>query len=380
MARVQLTDQLVAAHQYAGGTDYLWDAVRRGFGLRTYPSGRKSWVVQLAGGAKVVGDWPTFTLEEAWLAGRRKQQAEALAAFGLPQADPPLAPVGTQTLEDLAREHVGWMRAKRKASAAADVDRRYRLVILPELGGARPLASFTAGELELWHQRQPHRRVVANRAMETLRAGFGHAERWGWVPPLFNPLRHFGRWKFDERPRERVLSRAEAVLVRRRLEELAASPGPHQRPALGLLLILITGLRHQEAAKLELSALRLDAGALVLEDHKTSRKHGAKAVAVPDEGIALLRRAVELMGPGEQRLFRVGHFYRTWAKVRPANDVTPHDVRRTLATRLDEDGEALHRIARQLGQRDVRVTRDVYTHPSMQSLRAVANRGAGLMH
>ena len=370
MAKVHLTLDLIARHQYAGGTDYLWDAVRAGFGVRTYPSGRKAYVAQLVGGPRVLGDVDVLELEEAWLIGRRLQQAQALGSFGLPQA---VAPAATpHTLGKLAAEHGAWMRAHRKPGAAADVERRYAKAILPAFGAHRALSTLTAAELESWHREQSGRKVWANRAMQTLRAGWNHAERWGWVPPLCNPLAHFGLWKFAEQPRSRVLSHEEAIAAREALEALVAAEG--DRAARGLLLILYTGLRHQEAARLRWSEVHLDAGVLVLADHKSSRKSGPKVVPLPDAAVELLRAAPR----DADEVFGLRHFYRRWRQVAPA-DVTPHDVRRTLASRLDEAGEELHRIARQLGQKDVRVTRDVYTHPSTQALRAVANRGAALM-
>jgi integrase len=372
MARVHLSDDLIGRHSYAGGTDYLWDADRRGFGVRTYPSGRKVWVLKLGDSTRVLGDWPTFELEEAWLAARRLQQQEALGRFGLPQAPPPPATLPPHTLGDLAREHAAWMLAHRKAGAAADVARRWERAILPALGAGRALSTLTAAELESWHRQQQHRKVWANRAMQVLRAGWNHAERWGWVPPSTNPLRHFGLWRFEEKPRERVLTPDEAGAVRARLEELELGGDAAAR---GLLLILYTGMRHQEAARLLWSEVHLEAGVLVIADHKASRKRGAKVVPLPDEAVALLARAPR----DAERVFPLQHFYRRWRAVAPA-DATPHDVRRTLATRLDEAGVELHRIAQQLGQKDVRVTRDVYLHPSTQALRAVANRGAALMN
>lgn len=372
MAREHLTDSLIREHVYAGGTDYLWDAVRSGFGVRTYPSGRKAYVMRLPSGFRVVGDCDLLELEEAWLIGRRALQAETLSAFGLPQATAPAAATVPHTLGNLAQDHVAWMRAHRKPGAADDVERRYQRALLPAFGADRLLSTLTAAELESWHRQQPHRPVYANRAMQALRAGWNHAERWGWVPPSSNPLRHFGLWRFEEKPRSRVLSHEEAATVRERLEAWATEG---DRSARGLLLILWTGMRHQEAARLRWSEVHLEAGVLVLADHKSSRKSGPKVVPLPDEAVALLRDAPR----DADEVFGLKHFYRRWRQVAP-KDVTPHDVRRTLASRLDEAGEELHRIARQLGQRDVRVTRDVYCHPSTTALRAVANRGAALMN
>lgn len=387
MARVHLSDELIQSHAYGKGgrqADYLWDLVRVGFGVRTYPSGRKAFVVQLDAGPRIVCDWPTFTLEEAWLAARRLQQQELLGGVGLPQlvtGPAPAIAAGSHAVEDLAREHYAWMQAKRKPAAADDVWRRYRLAILPEWGG-RLLSTLAAAELERWHQAQEHRKVWANRALETLRAGWNHAERWGWVPPASNPLAHFGSWRWDERKRERVLSDDEAVALYAALDELEPLEA-HAASVACVRLILLTGLRHQEACQLHWGEVFVERGVLVIQEHKSSRKKGPKVVA-------LGARALELLGAvrrakGTARVFP-GHsnLYTTWRAVRERagvlGDVTIHDLRRTFATRLFEAGQTTDRIARMLGDTTVQMVATTYVHPdAAKAFRTAADLAGSLM-
>jgi integrase len=53
--------------------------------------------------------------------------------------------------------------------------------------------------------------------------------------------------------------------------------------------------------------------------------------------------------------------------------VTPHVLRHTVATWLDEDGIPMERISKMLGHRDRRTTEKMYAHPSTEVLRPAAD-------
>ena len=53
--------------------------------------------------------------------------------------------------------------------------------------------------------------------------------------------------------------------------------------------------------------------------------------------------------------------------------VTPHVLRHSVATWLDEDGIPIERISKLLGHRDPKTTRTIYSKPGVQVLRPAAD-------
>ena len=53
--------------------------------------------------------------------------------------------------------------------------------------------------------------------------------------------------------------------------------------------------------------------------------------------------------------------------------VTPHVLRHSVATWLDEDGIPIERISKLLGHRDTRTTQRIYAKPGVQVLRPAAD-------
>ena len=53
--------------------------------------------------------------------------------------------------------------------------------------------------------------------------------------------------------------------------------------------------------------------------------------------------------------------------------VTPHVLRHSVATWLDEDGIPMERISKMLGHRDRRTTERIYSKPGVETLRQAAD-------
>lgn len=53
--------------------------------------------------------------------------------------------------------------------------------------------------------------------------------------------------------------------------------------------------------------------------------------------------------------------------------VTPHVLRHSVATWLDEDGVPMERISKMLGHRDRRTTERIYSKPGVETLRQAAD-------
>lgn len=56
------------------------------------------------------------------------------------------------------------------------------------------------------------------------------------------------------------------------------------------------------------------------------------------------------------------------AKRSGVDDVTPHTLRHTVATWLEEDGIPIEQISRLIGHKDINTTRRIYQHPRPHTL------------
>ncbi|HAM56010.1 MAG TPA: hypothetical protein DCQ64_11610 [Candidatus Rokubacteria bacterium] len=390
MSVVNLTEQLVSEHVYRGSeTDYLWDQRRTGFGMRTFPpnlthpTGKKKWVLdlrKLGAGIRCIADWPALPIEGAWLLAQRLYQARLLGEVGLPQV------VGTgpdRTVQDLANRHLEWAAAHLKPKTLQSLRSLWRASILPLLG-CRRLLSLTPEDVEAWHQGLVRSPVAANRAAETLAAAWKMAERWAWVPPASNPLRHLREYRFREQGRTRVLSEHERHRFLRALAQLEAV---HPWQVALWRADYLTGARwRSELLPLRWSQVDLEARQLRLDDSKT----GAKVIhlsAAAVELLAGLRRGTDPQRA--ERVFptSVGTARRTWEQAcrlaglprgceDPKQNVRRHDLRRTLAQVLDDQGVEPTLIAAMLGNKSVSVVRSHYARPSEARLQALADQAA----
>lgn len=181
------------------------------------------------------------------------------------------------------------------------------------------------------------------------------------------------------RPRQRVLTRAEAV----RLVEAAAQGDHHVH--LFMLIAFATGARH--AAILDLTWDRVDFGSntLTFDDDlprdpmdKSWRKGRAtvpmnrtlrQALVLSERG----RQTGHVIEHGGARLKDIREGFRNAVKRAGLWDdkdrITPHVIRHTVATWLDEAAIERRRSAQMLGHRDERTTAQVYTHSGAEVLR-----------
>lgn len=170
------------------------------------------------------------------------------------------------------------------------------------------------------------------------------------------------------KPRQRVLTADEA----RRLIEAA----DYAHIKLFIILALTTGARHR--AILDLTWDRIDwiEGTIDYEDDieidpmsKSWRKGRAK---VPMNALsrAALERAYEarqtdhVIEYGGKRLTTVRDGFAAVARRAGLEDVTPHTIRHSVASWLEERGVELQRVARLLGHSDVRTTESIYAKPN----------------
>jgi integrase len=217
---------------------------------------------------------------------------------------------------------------------------------------------------------------AATRTLGMLGAMLEFAVARGMRPD--NPVKGVRRAPHKER--DRVLSEAETARLGEALAAAEADGEPWQ--AVGLVrLLLLTGLRRDEARGLRWEHVDLGGGRLLLPDTKTGRS--ARPLASP--AVALLAGLRERSGAGPWVFPAArgpGHFVglqKAWVRIRARAglaDVRLHDLRHNLASVAVASGESLYVTGKVLGHRKARST-ERYAHLADDPIRAAADRAAG---
>lgn len=272
----------------------------RGLYIRCYPSGRKSWLYRTRKGGswktRNLGEWPAVTLAEA------RTKAAALTNQELPDA---------ATFGALLDE---WFQ--RRIEPRYKVTKNIEVYVSrgkAELGNVQLSALTTKRMTDVLIKYAAAAPVAANRCLSNWKLALKYAVERGLIErsPLENTTSAVAGG--EEKSRDRVLTDKE-------IKALWADP--HEHGAL-LRFLLLTGLRISEAQ----SATRnnLDGNILHIPENKSGRPHW----------VYLPPLALELLGDHGGYLFELRSPTAVQARLkRKGTGWTPHDLRRTFATRL----------------------------------------------
>jgi integrase len=326
-----ITDQ--AAQRFTANTGRVdhFDSSYPGLALRVSDSGRKTWVYffRLKNGKvklhrMTLGLYPAMTVEqahEAWRKARDLVQAGRDPRAATESALPPKSFEGVFE-EWLKRDMAGKRSAGRvekrlrrytlpswRGRLITDIDRRAALAVIDDI--------HDSGKV-----------VLARRVFSHLHRMFVWCIGRGIID--VNPLRHAEK-PGSEKARERVLTDAELVKVWNAAEQLQ----PHYRDALRLLIL--TGARKQEISELRWDEIK--GGCIFLEGErtKTGRQH-IIPLSTPARDLVADRHVGDYVFGG------VSNWTRAKRKLDEVSGVTGwtiHDLRRTLATGLQQKGVPL---------------------------------------
>jgi integrase len=364
-----------------------------GFGLRVFPTGRKSFVLwyRTEGRRKrlvTVGNYGAMTLHQA-----RKAAANMLNDIrgGADPAQERQEARKAETVTELAEQFLERHSKPHKRSWRAD-ERRLRLYVVPALGH-RKLREVTRADVSRLHSAIGERTLAAkqknnakkkgrgarllgggrweaNRVLALLSVMFSKAMEWGFLPETaINPAKRVKR--YEEQERDRFVNAAEMPAL---LESIAQEPSPYAKAAIELYLLL--GLRRNELAALKWSMVDLDARLLTLPASGTKQKK-AHSVPLPPRAVEILSelpRALrnEYVFVGSRGVGRPLDVKKVWYRVRDRAglaDVRLHDVRRTCGSWMAMSGSGLSVIGKALGHASVQTTA-VYARVSDDVTRA----------
>ena len=335
------------------------DRITTGLGLRVAPTGRRTFVVDIARKGtrhrETLGDAAAMPLRDARaLAVRRVALYTALHGSG---PDTPF-----ETMADLAMHRMArlWKPSTMRASLSS-----LESAILPYFSG-RAIGSIGHGDVEDWFAGLHATPGAANRAIPLLSTIMRVAEEAGARPEGANPARGLRRYR---RPGiERVLSPGETARLGAALAEAEAR---HPLKAALVRLLVLTGCRVGELQTLEWSDYR--GGHLHLRDGKT----GPRTVFLSSPARAVLdglgtRRSRLVFPPGGKagtrgrgpagrntggrhpdtgRTLQIGHFWRRVRTEAGLDDVRLHDLRHNYASVAIRRKENLKVVGTLLGHR-----------------------------
>jgi len=357
--------------------DIRWDDEISMFGVRIYPSNKKSFVLRYArsNGKKtttVIGQYGVLTLQEARERARRMK-------IGVTDGKDPNAVKEAQrtavTMNELAIRYMDeHANVKKKARSAKEDGRILEKYILPVLGTCA-VREVTREEINSLHHGLRNTKYQANRVLSLLSMMFNLAEFWELRPDGSNPCRHIR--KFKEDPREYFLSEEEADRLLTVLREAEKTQVVSKYVVAAIRLLIHTGCRLGEIRTLKWEYVDLDNGQLNLPDSKT----GAKIVYLSEAAALIL---VSLKRVEDNPYVIVGNKLGTpwvnmekpWLKLRALaglGGVRMHDLRHTFASRAVSKGYSLPVIGGLLGHKSTATTAR-YAHLENRVLKAATEK------
>ena len=375
----KITKRMVDSLSARGKSGAFWDRDLPGFGVRVYRSGRTTYVVQARGphGSRraTIGRHGDLSPVQA-----RKLAAVAIRRIkaGRDPIEPEPEPAPDPTVADLAERCVEtYVKVRCRPHTLRGYRRQLRNHILPVLG-ERTVASVEQADIEALHHALRDRPAAANATLGVLSRMFSLAEAWGWRPRGTHPCRAVQ--KYRTRNRERFLNRQEYRRIGRVLREADEEGAPWPPSVAAIKLIMLTGCRCDEIARLQWDDVDHLGGYLRLKHTKT----GLRMIPLTPPVLKVLDGIEHV--PDNPWIFvgakpgsHVSQVRCQWAVLRSRaglDDVRLHDLRHSYASRALALGESLSVIGKLLGHKKMETTAR-YAHLAQGMEKIAAARVAG---
>jgi integrase len=394
----KLTKRTVDAERADSGEKFIWDEDLPGFGLRVFPSGRKSYVVQYKLGGRggrtrriSLGLHGKLTPDEA-----RKRAAKLLGAVadGADPAGERAQAKQALTVADLAELYLSDGPAEKpnkKASSWATDRSNIERHIKPLLG-RKMLNTLTPADIAKFQADVAAGKSKADiktgkRGRAIVEGGRGTAARslavlaamlqFGAGRKLLatNPAKGVRLLKGAKK--ERYLSETEVANLADTLTAMEAEHRLSAVAAAAVRLLLLTGCRKSEILCLRWEWVDSPRCCLRLPDSKT----GAKVVPLAAAALELLSglpRTSPYVLPAAKGDSHYTGLQKDWERVRVRAGLPGlrlHDLRHSFASFAVADGNTLLMVGKVLGHKHARTT-EIYAHLADDPVRAVADRTA----
>ncbi|QBF31860.1 site-specific integrase [Thalassococcus sp. S3] len=400
----KLTKRFVEAVEPQSKGHVVWDDELPGFGLRVYPSGKRSYLIQYR--AKGRSRRYTIGLHGVWTPETARREAKALLGQ-IAQGEDPAAEREEErravTVRELCEQYIADMEAglvlgkggrpKKATTVATDVG-RIRRHIIPLLGTRRIkditkpdmnnlMKDIIAGKTRVVMKTEKLRGKAivrggpgtAIRTMGLLGGIFTYAIETGIIDQ--NPTHGLKKPRY--KVRDRRLSEAEYRTLGRILKDVQHDShfGIHAEI---LRLIALTGCRRGEIISLRWSEVDIEGSCLRLKDSKEGASVRPVGLPVIDYlESARLKREGTYVFPGQGEDNAIGNFPQSWKKLfadTPLWDVTPHVLRHSFASVANDLGFTEITIAALIGHAKGSVT-SKYVHTLDSTLIMAADTVSG---
>lgn len=355
-------DELSFAGGKPGAKDVRWDDQVRGFGVRVWPSGKKTFVFKYRVNGRqrylTLGDYGTLTPTQAReLATQRR--GDVLRGID-PLAEKQKAARG-ETMADLAKAYIE-RHARPHNKRWADDVARLDLYVLPDLGTTK-VSNISRRDIAQLHHKIGAQKnsgghaktTTANRVLSLLSSMFNQAIVWGYLDDgALNPTRLIRR--FPEVKRDRFVSRDE-------MPRLVSAIDAEQNVFIQALiwLYLFTGMRKSELQTLTWESVDLARPEIRLADTKAGRP---LYLPLSSPATFVLERIPKMRNNpyvfcGQRHGRHLVNVSKAWLRIRKAaglNDVRLHDLRRTVGSWVAQSGASLALIGKILNHSNVSTT------------------------
>ena len=319
-----------------------------------------------------LGEFPSVGLKEARnrahdIKNRIAKGEDPAAAREQQTAMPTLAEFAVNDYLPFAKQH---------KKSWHDDEIRLNKEIIPRLGKMK-LDAIGARDVQHMHTalKQTHAPATANRYLSLTQRLFSLANQWGIVEK--NPARFVKKYK-ENNARERYLSQDEIARF------LAALDGLENRAiAAGLKFLLVTGLRKNEAFKLEWCNVNREAGTVFLAKTKSGKPRtvilNALAREVIEEMWAARKGEHPFVFPGKRHGQPVANpqkpFEEACTKAKLDKALRCHDLRHSFASLAINSGASLYDVQHLLGHASSAMTAR-YAHLQDASVRRATEQVA----
>lgn len=416
MTQNRLTKTLVEKLELKAKDYFLWCGKQPGFGVRVWPNGRKTFVVQYRTGGrgsptrrKSLGVFGTVTADEA------RKAAEtylASAQLGNDLVGEERRARSEMTVSELCDEYIKHgMTTKKASTIKTDIGRinghirpllgKKKISIVTRQDVERMLNDVAMGKTARDTRTAKGRSIItggkgtATRSVRLLGGIFTYALNHNYI--LSNPCA--GVKVFKDGSKERFLSKEELDRLAKTLEMAETIGLPwtlrddaktkhrpkddNMREVLSPLvtgairLLLLTGCRLREILHLRWAEVDMERGLLHLPDSKTGRKTVYLSNAAIDVLENLPRAGTYVIAGGNPDRPRAD-LKRPWKRISghaEISDVRLHDLRHTFASIGAEQGLSLQMIGKLLGHKSPETTAR-YAHLTEDPLRRALNQMA----
>ena len=386
----KLTKKIVDASKPSEHEHFVWDGDLPGYGLRVFPSGKKSYMIQYRRNGRTrrftIGLHGPYTPDTA-----RIEAVGLLAKIsrgGDPSGDKAKAR-SDLTVRDLCKLYLqDGCKAKKQTTIATDKGRIERH-ILPLLGNLPVIAVGKADIVRFAKDVTNGKTAVVVKTKKwgkaRVRGGGGTAARTlGLLGGIFSyAIEHLELITVNpvhgvSRAKDRRLSR---FLTLEEIEKLGAAlvkadeDGINPYGIAAIKLLLLTGCRRSEILALKWFEVDFDTSCLRLQDSKTGPKviPIGKAAVEALESVARLDSSPYVLPAMRGKEHYVG-IQKDWDYIRKLaglSDVRLHDLRRTFASTAAVQGQSLIAIGKILGHVDPKTTQ-IYAHLTDSAIQQAA--------